>query len=159
MLRPVIALVSILLLFTVHLIPLRLSAAQSPDASAAPDEGLANFSSNLPLVIINTSGQEIPHETKVPASVRVIDSKNSRATVMGAADFDGRALINIRGHTSLRYPKRSYTLTTVDSAEDPRNVSLLGLPKDSDWVLYGPYPDKTLMRDVLAYELHGKIRQ
>ena len=31
------------------------------------------------------------------------------------------------------------------------------MPKDSDWVLYAPYSDKTLMRDVLAYELSNKM--
>src|SRR5205085_1624007 len=28
---------------------------------------------------------------------------------------------------------------------------------DHDWVLYAPYPDKTLLRDVLAYELSNKL--
>jgi spore coat protein CotH len=36
-------------------------------------------------------------------------------------------------------------------------ASLLGLPKESDWVLYAPYADKTLMRDVLAYELSNAM--
>ena len=34
---------------------------------------------------------------------------------------------------------------------------LLGLPKESDWVLYAPYSDKSLMRDVLGYELSNQI--
>src|SRR5207244_4975977 len=58
---------------------------------------------------------------------------------------------------SLRYPKKSYTLKTVDDGDDPLNVALLGMPKESDWVLYAPFPDKTLMRDVLAYELSNEI--
>jgi len=33
----------------------------------------------------------------------------------------------------------------------------LGFPKESAWVLYAPYPDKTLMRDVLAYELSREM--
>jgi hypothetical protein len=31
------------------------------------------------------------------------------------------------------------------------------MPKESDWILYAPYPDKTLMRDVLAYELSNQL--
>jgi len=76
---------------------------------------------------------------------------------LSAADFDGRTLINLRGRASLRYPKRSYTLKTVDASEDMAAFSILGLPKEADWVLYAPYPDKTLMRDVLAYELSNQI--
>ena len=32
-------------------------------------------------------------------------------------------------------------------------VSLLGMPAESDWVLYAPYSDKSLMRNILAYQL------
>ncbi len=121
------------------------------------DENLANFSSNLPLVIISTFGQEIPREPKTPASIRVIDCGKGRATLSGPADFDGRALVNIRGHTSLRYPKRSYLVKTRDAGNNPFKASILGFPKESDWVLYAPYSDKTLMRDVLAYELSNQL--
>jgi hypothetical protein len=33
------------------------------------------------------------------------------------------------------------------------NVSLLGMPEESDWVLYAPYSDKSLLRNVLAYQI------
>jgi hypothetical protein len=63
----------------------------------------------------------------------------------------------VRGYTSLRYPKCSFHLKTQDDASHPAKLSILGLPKESDWVLYAPYPDKSLMRDVLAYELSNRI--
>ncbi|HMC28503.1 MAG TPA: CotH kinase family protein, partial [Verrucomicrobiae bacterium] len=72
-------------------------------------------------------------------------------------EFDGRAAMNIRGNTSLRYPKRSFHLKTRSESGASLKASILGLPKESDWVLYAPYPDKTLMRDVLAYELSNKM--
>ncbi len=116
-----------------------------------------NFSSNLPLLIINTFGRGIPEGTEIPASVRLIDTLGGRSTILGAADFDGRAGISIRGSSSTQFPKKSYSLETRNDAGDDLKVSLLGFPRDSDWVLYAPYTDKTLMRDVLAYELHGKM--
>ncbi len=118
---------------------------------------LLEFHSNLPLVILNSFGREIPHEAKLVASARIIDLRDHRATLLGAAQWDGRGLVNIRGRASLRYPKRSYTLKVVDEEDEALQVSPLGLPKESDWVLYAPYPDKTLMRDVLAYELSNQI--
>ena len=33
----------------------------------------------------------------------------------------------------------------------------MGLPIENDWILYGPYPDKTLIRDVLTYDLSQKM--
>jgi len=116
-----------------------------------------DFNSNLPLVLINAFGKEISKDEKSAVSVRFIDTQRGRSSMLGPADFDGRALINLRGRASLRYPKRSYTLKTVDASEDIATFSILGMPKESDWVLYAPYPDKTLMRDVLAYELSNAI--
>ena len=121
------------------------------------DTDMLDFSSNLPLVFVNTFGREIEKEEKITASTRFIDAGSSRATLASAANFDGRALINLRGRASLRYPKRSYSLKTVDAQEDMATYSILGLPKEADWVLYAPYPDKTLMRDVLSYELSNRI--
>ena len=116
-----------------------------------------DFNSNLPLLLVNTFGKEISKDQKLTASTRFIDTQNGRSSILGAVNFDGRALISLRGRASLRYPKRSYTLKTLDTSEDISKVSILGLPKESDWVLYAPYPDKTLMRDVLAYELSNQI--
>ncbi len=121
------------------------------------DADMLDFHSNLPLVFVNTFGKEIEKDEKITASVRFIDAMAGRAAISGVADFDGRALINLRGRASLRYPKRSYTLKTVDGREDTATYSILGLPKESDWVLYAPYADKTLMRNVLAYELSNQI--
>ena len=118
---------------------------------------LEKFTSNLPLVIINTFGQGIDKENKAPSSVRFIDVKSGRSSPLGPADFDGRGLINYRGNSSLRYMKRSYALKTRDDAGKSQEVSLLGFPQDSDWVLYAPYPDKTLLRDVLAYEMFNQM--
>ena len=121
------------------------------------DEDLANFSSNLPLIIIDGFGNNIPHERKVGVAIHVMDGGNERTKLTSAVDFSGRCLINIRGRASLRYPKNSFSLKTINSEGDPRSASILGMPAESDWVLYAPYPDKTLMRDVLAYELHREM--
>ena len=36
-------------------------------------------------------------------------------------------------------------------------MALLGLPAENDWVLYAPYSDKSLMRNVLAYYLANRM--
>src|SRR5437899_1548395 len=121
------------------------------------DSDIAGFDSNLPLVLIDTFGQEIDKGAKSAASIRFIKPGSKRTSILGPAEFDGRALINLRGRASLRYPKRSYTFRPVNEQDEYLKVSLLGLPSDSDWILYGPYPDKTFIRDVLAYELSNQI--
>lgn len=121
------------------------------------EKELEGFTSNLPLVILNTFGREILRESKIPASVRFIDEKNGQSALLGEANFDGRGDVNLRGNSSLRYLKRSFSLKTRDDAGQARSVSILGFPSDSDWVLYAPYPDKTLLRDVLTYDLSRQM--
>ena len=121
------------------------------------DRSLEKFTSNLPIVIINTFGHEIERENKIPASVRFIDTTNGRSSFALLPDFDGRGDIALRGNSSLRYLKRSFSLKTRDEAWQSQTVSILGFPKDNDWVLYAPYPDKTLLRDVLAYDLSRQM--
>ena len=106
------------------------------------DDDLAGFSSNLPLVLINTFGQEIEHESKVAAAARIIKLDGKRCSITGGADFDGRALVNVRGRASLRYPKRSFAFRPLNDEDDYLKTSLLGLPSDSDWILYAPIPTR-----------------
>jgi hypothetical protein len=121
------------------------------------DPDLANFTSNLPIIIINSFGRYISANNKSPISVRFINSRNGRTSLLGAADFDGRATANIRGYSTLRQPKNSMTVRLRDENGDKIKAGLFGLPKESDWVLYAPYSDKTLMRDALAYELSNAM--
>jgi hypothetical protein len=118
---------------------------------------LGEFSSNLPLVIINTCGTEITAAEKSVTALRIMETKGGRTTLTSAADFSGLALLNLRGHSSLRYPKRSYSVKAVNESKEPMKVSILGMARDPDWVLYAPYPDKTLLRDVLAYDLNRQM--
>lgn len=121
------------------------------------EKELETFTSNLPIVILNTFGKEVLRDTKVKGSVRFIDEKSGQSAIVAEPDFDGRGDLNLRGHSSLRYLKRSFSLKTRDDAGKSRSVSILGFPEDSDWVLYAPYPDKTLLRDVLTYDLSRQM--
>ena len=115
-----------------------------------------NFtSSNLPIFVINTFGQEIPNEYKINARLGVIyNGEGVRNYLTDPFNhYDGWIGIELRGSSSLIFPKKSYAVETRDSLGNDKSVSLLGLPSEADWVFFGPYNDKTLIRDVLAYKL------
>ncbi|MCR4416790.1 MAG: CotH kinase family protein [Ignavibacteria bacterium] len=115
-----------------------------------------NFtSSNLPIIVINTFGQEIPNEYKIQARMGVIyNGEGVRNYITDQFNhYDGWIGIELRGSSSLTFPKKSYAVETRDSLGNDRSVSLLGFPSEADWVFYGPYNDKTLIRDVLTYKL------
>ena len=65
--------------------------------------------------------------------------------------------IELHGQTSLGFPKNSYGIETRDSSGENLNISLLGMPRENDWILYAPYSDKTLMRNALTYTLAAEL--
>ena len=75
----------------------------------------------------------------------------------GAVVHQGRAGIHVRGNTSAWFDKKSYALETWDADDEDLDVSLLGLPAEEDWVLQGPYSDKSLIRNHLTYSLYRDI--
>ena len=68
----------------------------------------------------------------------------------------GKIRIEVRGESSADFPKRSYDFETHNALGNDTNVSLLGLPPENDWVLQGPFADKSQIRNAMNYELAGK---
>ncbi len=112
-------------------------------------------SSNLPIVVINTNGAEIVDEPKINVSMGIIDNSGGQRNKVTDPfnDFDGTVGIEIRGSTSQSFPKKQYSVEVRNPDSSDSTVSLLGMPAESDWVLHAPYSDKSLMRNVLTYQL------
>ncbi len=73
--------------------------------------------------------------------------------------YNGNISIEIRGNTSQAFPKKQYAIETCDSSGENLNVKLLDLPEENDWILYAPYSDKSLIRNVLAYQMARQTGQ
>jgi hypothetical protein len=116
-------------------------------------------SSNLPIVIINTFGQSIKDEYRIQANMKMIyNGEGTRNYLTDAPNnYDGWIEIELRGSASLSYPKKQYRFETQDASRNNLNVSLMGMTSENDWILYGPYDDQSLIRNVLAYKLSNEI--
>jgi hypothetical protein len=113
-------------------------------------------SSNLPIVIINTGGQTILTDPKITASMGIVYNGIGKRNQISDApnEYNNKIGIELRGQSSLAlFPMKSYDIELRDQAGAELHVPLLGMPPESDWVLYAPYTDKTLMRNFLAYTL------
>ncbi len=123
----------------------------------SPD--LNNFDSNLPLVVINEYNTEITPGDRTPASITIFDTKeDGRADMWNEEHYQSRMIINKRGSSSLAvYPKHMFGFHLRDELDENRNSSLLGLPPEHNWILYAPYGDFSLMRNVVAYTLFGEM--
>lgn len=113
------------------------------------EENLPIVKTELPQVSIITNGVEIVDEPKIKAEMVV--------SVDEVIDFSGVIGIEIRGSSSQMFPKKQYGVETRDATGEGINVSILGFPEEEDWILYAPYSDKALIRNVLIYDLSRDI--
>lgn len=113
------------------------------------------LSSNLPIIVINTMGQVIQDEQRIVADMGIIDNGIGVRNLLSDpfTNYNGRISIETRGESSQMFPKKSYSIETQKADGTNFNAALLGLPPENDWVLYAPYTDKTMLRDVLAFKI------
>lgn len=116
-------------------------------------------STNLPIISINTNGQTILDEPKISADMGIIynGAGNRNNSTDPFNHYNGKIGIEIRGQSSQMFPMKSYSIELQDAAGNSVDKALFGLPKESDWVLYAPYTDKTLMRNFLAYTMSREM--
>jgi hypothetical protein len=129
----------------------------SPDAINGQ---AVNFtSSNLPILIIDTHGQEIGDAYRITADMGIIYNGPGQRNYLNDPwnNYNGIITIEYHGSSSQMFPKKPFSIETVDSNGNNLNVSLLGMPQENDWVLHNPYSDKSLLRNVLAYKLSNDM--
>jgi len=114
---------------------------------------------NLPIVVINTNGQNIADDPRITCDMGIINNGTGVINSLNDSfnDYDGKISIEYRGSSSQSFPKKSYALETEDINGNNNNVSLLGMPVENDWILYAPYSDKSLMRNFLTFNLGEKM--
>jgi len=115
--------------------------------------------SNLPILVINTNGQEIPDEPKMTAQLGIIYNGEGQINNINDPfnDYDGFIGIELRGQTSMFFPKKPLGFETRNEDGTNNNVSIVGLPAENDWVLHNPFSDKTLIRNAFCYKLAEQI--
>jgi subtilisin-like proprotein convertase family protein len=116
-------------------------------------------SSNLPIVLINTNGVEIPDDPKIDALMGIID--NGEGVINYITDtpnaFNGNIGIELRGNYSQGLPQKPYKFETRDAGGAEDDVALLGMPQEHDWCLIANYNDKVFMRNTLSYSLFEQM--
>ena len=118
-------------------------------------------SSNLPIVVIDTDGVPIPDEPKIDGFMGIINNGPGQLNQItdDFNEFYGQIGIEKRGSSSNGFPQKSYGLETRGPDSVNYNVSLFDWPSDNDWILYAPYTDKAMLRNVLTYKLGNELGQ
>lgn len=100
-------------------------------------------------VSIDTKGESIVDEPKIPGTMKMQEN--------AMQIYDGNIGIEIRGSSSQSFDKKSFGFETWDEQGEDIDVELAGFPEEEDWIFYGPYSDKSLMRNVLIYDLSNQM--
>ncbi len=145
--------------------PGKISGPVKSESYVMIDAGLAGFSSDIPMVIIDNFQQgplgdfnvQTDHQYKSSVFAVFDTAVNGRSRLDNVPDLMTRAGAKVRGTSSSTYPKQGYAVETWDEQNSDRNVKVLDFPEESDWVLYAPYYfDRSLVRNAFIYELSNQ---
>ncbi len=131
-------------LLSISIVFLILTSCESSTSMDTPPVML-NPEDRLTQVEVNTNNGTIVDEPKINAQITI--SQND------IISYEGSIGIEIRGASSQSFPKKSYGFETRDENNEDLDVSLLEFPEEEDWILYGPYSDKSLVRNMVIYDL------
>ncbi len=117
------------------------------------------FTTNLPIVYFNTGGKEIVDDPRIIIQMEIAwkGEGETNSTSDPRTHFNGKINIEIRGSSSQMFPKKSFGFELKDEEEQDMDFPLLGLPEEEDWILYAPYSDKALIRNVLTFTLASQF--
>lgn len=134
----------------------------------------ADFTSHLPLIVIDTHGQEIEILTKynselgyvVPlegvepyiiADFLLSDSEGGLNSLSDKPLITSEMRIHRHGNMSMGYEKGNYKINLITETGASRKSPLLGMENESEWLLIGSQLDRSLMRNFLAYTVAKEI--
>ena len=109
--------------------------------------------SNLPIIVINTNGEEIPDEPKINGTMGIIF--NTDGTNNHVNDpfnyFDGNIGIETRGNSTQDFDKKTYSIELRDAANEDLSVNLFGMGGEEDWILHSMVIDKSHIRIPMSF--------
>lgn len=147
-----------------------------PKEACEQSHSVTELCSHLPLICIDTYGQEIPGKglidaagkhsgfsvtpdgaDRITASIKVIDRETEYNHPNDKPSVSSNIVIHVRGNSSRFFEKSGYKIKLVDENGNSNPQSLLGMDKHHEWALHGPYLDKTLLRNYMMYNLSGEV--
>ncbi len=130
----------------------------------ALNASLASRDSDLPILVIDTLGQGFPSTDSTTLAAGLVamfdnNAETGRTTIVdGNLDYSGLGGFRRRGSSTGGNTKPSLKFETWGAFDDDFDVPLLGMPSNSDWVLYGPFNfDRTLIHEPFIYSLSNDI--
>ena len=135
------------------------------------------FQSHLPIVKIETNGQKIPGtpiakeggviisetaengENRITAYFSITDGQSGNNKLNNQESVKSKSLIRYRGNSSRFFDKKSYSINLINEDGSENKQELAGMAKHDEWVLNGPFLDRSLLRNYLCLNISGEIME
>ncbi|MCQ2523790.1 MAG: CotH kinase family protein [Lachnospiraceae bacterium] len=128
-----------------------------------------SFESHLPIVVIECD-DEIPNayhydtqaerfvlrdgvEPYVSGQISVINNDNCINRLSDSPEISSNMRIKYRGNSSLVYAKHQYRINLTDEEGNASEEDMLGMGKETDWILNISMIDSTLIRNYMVYSI------
>lgn len=136
---------------------------------------VSKLRTHLPIVVIDTDEEipGVPYYTKnsssrlytrastgenfVVANMKIIDNGKTYNTPSDQPAVASNIEIKVRGNTSRWFDKKSYAVKLIDIEGNNKRQEIMGMEENDDWVLHGPFLDKTLMRNYFGMNIAGEL--
>ncbi len=127
----------------------------------------------LPIITIDTNNQTIPGsplgngnyelsttgEDFIIGDFTLIDNQSGNNQLSDQAAVNSKIKVGYRGNSSRHFDKKSYSLHLIDQDGKENKQELAGMSSHSEWVLNGPFLDRTYLRNYLCMNIAGEIME
>ncbi|MCH4147923.1 MAG: CotH kinase family protein [Prevotella sp.] len=116
---------------------------------------------NLPIIFITVNKAVIQRRNTIQGQMKIVDNGSGNLnygdlTTHSSQNFNynGAIAIKYRGNSSfVSSDKKPYAIYPTDASGNVQKVSLLGMTTSSEWALLAPFSDRSLIRNVLSFNL------
>jgi hypothetical protein len=133
------------------------------DSATAPDAVSPAIPAVIPVLWLEV-GKPIVDAAKVSGKLRIVEAhpgdplSNPAAFATLPATLETPMGIELRGQSSQDHAKQPFGIELLDATGQDIQAPVLGMPKESDWVLYPScHLDKSCLRNALVYHLYREM--
>lgn len=134
-----------------------------------------SFKSHLPLVIIDTYGEEVKADSfwddekgyfaplegdpYIDGNITLIASEKGINSIKDIPILNSKIKIRLRGNTSITYDKKQYFIKLINDDGSENSKDILGMGEEYEWILNISFIDKSLVRNYLALSLASNFME
>lgn len=132
-----------------------------------------DFSTHLPLVVIDANGEEIKADSVwdeekgyfatidkdpyITGEISIIDNDSGINNISDSASIKSDMAIRLRGNSSLTFDKKQYFIKFINSDGSENKQDVLGMGEEHEWILNISFIDKSLLRNYMVLNIAGEI--